>query len=254
MELGTITKVYIENLIAQMDEIGEKNDRNLSLAKVAPGQIGVVAVSPGPGISRVFASLGVNAIVSGGQTMNPSTQEILGAFENLPTDKIIILPNNKNIIMAAENTADLTVKQVSVIPSKTIPQGLAAMLSLVPDSKFESVVENMKSAINDVETGEITTATRSVEIDGVKVEEGQIIALHNGKLILAAKSLEEACMAFLSQANADEFELITLFVGDSVEKTIVNKIADQIRAAYPGQEVEVQDGGQPHYQFIISLE
>ena len=253
--LGTVTKVAIENLIDQLKNESEECDKGLpTLAPVEFGQIAVVAVAPGPGISRVFASLGVAAIVEGGQTMNPSTQEIIHAFENLPTDKIIILPNNKNIIMAAKASADLTVKKVAVIPSSTVPQGLSAMMRLIPDGDFDNVVAEMTSALNDVETGEITTATRSVEIDGVEVQEGQIIALHNGKLVLSASTLEEACLQLLKKAHADHFELITLFYGVDVSKKEAFRISDIIRNAYPEQEIEVQEGCQPHYYFIIAIE
>jgi hypothetical protein len=202
----------------------------------------------------VFASLGVAAIVEGGQTMNPSTQDILNAFENLPTDKIIILPNNKNIILAAKAAAELTVKQIAVIPSRTVPQGLAAMLRLIPDGDFDETVKDMTQSTAEVQTGEITTAVRNVEINGVTVHEGQIIGLHNGQLVTAASNLEEACLDLLQKANTDEYELITMFYGENVSRNEVNHIADVIRARYPDQEIEVQEGGQPHYQFIISIE
>ncbi|MBN1668930.1 MAG: DAK2 domain-containing protein [Anaerolineales bacterium] len=255
MSLGTITKVHIENLLAQMSDLdAQRAKHKLQLAPIEPGQIAVVAVAPGPGIARVFASLGVAAIVEGGQTMNPSTQEIIAAFENLPTDRIVILPNNKNIFMAAKAATEVTVKQVAVIPARTIPQGLAAMLRLIPDGDFETVVAEMESAISEVETGEITTATRTVEIDGVAVNEGEIIALHNGKLICSAESLEEACLCLLARAHAETFELITLFYGADAPKAEINHIIDAIRSQYPDQEVEIQEGGQPHYQFIISIE
>lgn len=255
MGLGTVTKVAIENLLAQMEESENGcGDGKLALAPVEPGQIAVVAVAPGAGISRVFASLGVSAIIEGGQTMNPSTQEIIRSFENLPTDKIVILPNNKNIILAAQNAAELTVKKVSVIPTRTVPQGLAAMLRLVPDGDLEEVASEMTEAINDVETGEITQATRSVEIDGVQVREGEYIALHNGKLVLASDNLEEACLGLLKKAHADHFELITLFYGANVQRREVIRIADSIRRVFPEQEVEVQEGCQPHYHFIIAIE
>jgi DAK2 domain fusion protein YloV len=255
MTLGTITKVAIENLIAQMEDIESREESSkLALAPVEPGQIAVVAVSPGPGISRVFASLGVAAIVEGGQTMNPSTKEIINAFENLPTDKIIILPNNKNIIMCSNSAAEMTVKNVSVIPSRTIPQGLSAMMRLSPDGDFDQVTGDMMNALDEVESGEITTATRSVEIDGVQVKEGQTIALLNGKLVAAAQSVEEACLTLLKKGHADHFELITLFYGEEIQKSEVNRIADIIRRTYPEQELEVQEGGQPHYQFIIAIE
>lgn len=255
MTLGTITKVAIENLIAQMDEIETNaSHARLALTPVEPDRIAVVAVSPGPGISRVFASLGVAAIVEGGQTMNPSTQEILNAFENLPTDKIIILPNNKNIILAAQTAAQYTVKHVRVIPSRTIPQGLAAMIRMIPDGELDEIAEDMNQALSDVETGEVTIATRSVELDGVAVNEGEVIALHNGKLVLAAKDLDTACLGLLKKAHANHFELITLFYGANLARTEVNRIVDLIRAEYPDQEIEVQEGGQPHYFFIISIE
>jgi DAK2 domain fusion protein YloV len=255
MKLGTITKVAMENLIAQTQDLDKScGEGKTAPAPVEPGQIAVIAVAPGSGIARVFASLGAAAIIEGGQTMNPSTQEIIHAFENLPTEKIIILPNNPNIIMAAQNAAKLTVKQVKVIPSRSIPQGLAAMLRLVPEGDIKEVAAEMTKALDEVETGEITIATRSVEIDGVDVQEGQIIALHNGKLVFSASSLEEACLGLLKTAHASHYELITLFYGDNVARKEVTRIADIIRKAYPEQEVEVQEGCQPHYQFIISIE
>lgn len=255
MSIGTITKVHIENLIAQMDEIeNERKRQQLKLAPLTPGEIALVAVSPGPGIARIFASLGVSAVIEGGQTMNPSTQEMLASFENLPTDKIIILPNNKNIFMASQAAAEVTVKRTVVIPSCTVPQGLSALLNFVPDGDFDKVVTNMQSALEDVETGEVTTATRSVEIDGVNVQEGEIIALHNGILVLSTDSLETACLELLKKIGTEDFELITLFYGVDIDKQKVNHIVDVIRTTYPDQEVEVQDGGQPHYQFILSVE
>jgi DAK2 domain fusion protein YloV len=255
MDLGTITKVAMENLVAQMDEIDQKAKGDyFELANVEPGQIAVVTVSPGPGLSRIFASLGVAAIVEGGQTMNPSTQEILAAFENLPTDKVIILPNNKNIIMAANQAKDVTVKKVQVVPSRNIPQGLSALLALNPDGDVEAIAEKMNKSLDLVKAGEVTVATRSVEIDGVKVEQGQVIALLDGKLVCSAKSVDEACLCVLEKANAKDHELITLFYGEDLSATEANRISDKVREAYPEQEIEIQDGGQPHYQFIISVE
>jgi uncharacterized protein len=254
MEIGTITKVAMENLLAQMDDIQKSKAGHIRFTKVEPGQIAVIAVSPGAGLSRIFASLGVAAVVEGGQTMNPSTQDILNSFENLPTDKVIILPNNKNIVMAANQAKDVTVKQVRVVPSKTIPQGLSAMLSLHPDEELDSVVAKMTKALENVHTGEITTATRSVEIDGVKMESGQVIALLDGKLVASAGSVEEGSLQLLEKADAAEHELITLFYGQDMTHAEANRIADTIREKYSGQEVEVQEGGQPHYQFIISVE
>jgi DAK2 domain fusion protein YloV len=253
MSIGTITKVAMENLVAQMDDLHGRGTR-LELAKPQPNQIGVVVVSPGPGLSRIFASLGVAAIVEGGQTMNPSTQEILGAFENLPTDNVIILPNNKNIVMAANQAKDVTVKNVAVVPSKSVPQGLAAMLALDPNGDLHAVADKMTKALSTVQTGEITVATRSVEIDGVNVKQGEVIALLDGKLVASVGSVEQAVLDLLGKADAGSHELVTLIYGEESTQNDANRIADAVRNAYPNLEIELQNGGQPHYQFIISIE
>jgi hypothetical protein len=254
MGLGTISKIAMENLMAQMDDIQKAKAEKIEFQPVEPGQIAVVVVSPGKGLSRIFASLGVAAIVEGGQTMNPSTQEILAAFENLPTDKVIILPNNKNIILAANQAKEVTVKQVAVVPSRTVPQGLAAMLALNPDGEVEAVAEKMTKSLASVQTGEITVATRTVEIDGVKVEAGQVIALLDGKLVLSASAIEEAVMGLLEKAEAEKHELITFYYGEDLNRSEAFRIVDVARGKYASQEIEVQDGGQPHYPFLISVE
>lgn len=255
MSLGTITTVAMENLVAQMDDVDHAaHAHRPELRTIEPGQIALVAVSPGHGLSRIFASLGAAALVEGGQTMNPSTKDILDSFENLPTDKVIILPNNKNIILAAQQAREVTVKNVLVVPSRTIPQGLAAMLRLDPDGDLAAIARRMEESLDEVQSGEITVATRSVEIDGVAVKEGQFIALLDGKLAVAADSLEHGCLQLLEKARTAEHELITLFYGQDISHSEANRIADEIRAAYPAQEVELQEGAQPHYQFIISIE
>lgn len=255
MGIGTITKIAMENLLAQMDDIeGQASGAKLELINIEPGQIAVVTVSPGNGLARIFGSLGAAAVVSGGQTMNPSTRDILDAFENLPTNKIIILPNNKNIVLAANQAREVTAKEVRVVPSRNVPQGLAAMLHLNPDGDLDKVAEKMTKALESVITGEITVATRSVEIDGVTVKDGEVIALLNGKLAVSTDSVEHACFEFLEKAKAEDYELITLFYGEDMKHAEANHTADLIREKYPNQEIEVQEGGQPHYQFIISIE
>jgi len=254
MSLGTIQKVMMENLVAQMDARNNNKKPRIHLAQVKAGETAVVAVSPGPGLSRIFASLGVAAIVQGGQTMNPSIKELLASFENLPTDKIIILPNNKNIIMAAKEAASMTVKKVAVIPTISVPQGLAAIFRLIPDADFEENTESMLEAIDEVETGEITIATRTVEIDDVQVEKGAVIALHNGKLVTSTNSIDQACEEFLIAADTNNYERITIFYGEDISPSQANEIADKIRSIYPDHEIEVHEGGQPHYQLIIAVE
>ena len=156
--------------------------------------------------------------------------------------------------MAAEAAKDVTVKNVAVLPCRTIPQGLAAMLRLIPGQELADVAKDMESAVNDIESGEITTAVRDVEIDGIDVKEGEIISLHNGKLVGSNKSLEDGCLIFLETVKAEDFELITMFHGENISTEDAEKMAEFIQEKFPDQEVELQYGGQPHYQFIFSIE
>jgi hypothetical protein len=254
MGLGTITKVAMENLTAQMNGLAGDKDSKLELTKVEPDQIAVVVVSPGLGLSRIFASLGAAAIIEGGQTMNPSTKEILSAFENLPTDHVIILPNNKNIVMAAKQAQEVTVKKVAVVPSRSVPEGLAAMLVHDPEGDLEAVVEKMNKALGTVKTGEITVATRACIIDGVRAERGQTIALLDDTLVAASDTVEQAVLELLKIARAEEHELVTMIHGDELNPAQANQIADSVRKAYPQLEIEIQNGGQPNYPFILSIE
>lgn len=251
--IGAVKKIMMENLQEQMNGHA-KDETKLPLVAVNPGEVAVVAVSPGEGLSRIFASLGVAAIVQGGQTMNPSVKELVAAFENLPTDKIIILPNNKNIFLAAQNAAKVSVKKIAVIPTRNAPQGFAAMLRLIPDGTLEENEASMLEAITEVHTGEITIATRSVEIEGVEVEKGQVIALYDGKLVSSAATIEGAIDALFQQANLDAIERITFFYGEGLTQQQVNKLGDHVREKYPDKDLEIHEGGQPHYQLIIAFE
>lgn len=248
---GSVQKVYIENLLEQLGQ--NKTEEDFS-NPIADGEIAVVAISPGDGISRIFKSLGVARIVGGGQSMNPSTNDIYQTFVNLNTDKIIILPNNKNIILAAQEAKKLSDKNVAVIPTRNIPQGLVACLRLNPTGKFEDVVAEMEDSLDEVEAGEITTATRSIDINGIKVKKGEVIALLNGDLIASSDNVITACMDLLIKANTDEREHITLFYGENTTTDQVEELVRMIHAEYPDHEVEVHEGAQPHYQFILSIE
>ena len=254
--LGTVSNVRLENLMAQMEELQAAYGHHSHEFKVVkPGEIAVVAVAPGPGLARAFADRDVAGIVAGGQSMNPSAQEILASFENLPTDRVIVLPNNKNVLMASQAAAELTVKQVRVVPSRTVPQGLYAMLRYISEGDLDKVAGSMERALAEVETGEVTTATRTVEIDGVQVREGQIIGLHNGRLVAGSESLREVIDALLAAMGAAEREIVTLYYGEGVTAAGANGVADHVRAAYPNLEkVDVIEGGQPHYFYILSAE
>jgi DAK2 domain fusion protein YloV len=258
-ELGIVVKVHMENLLDQMEGIqgagaGAEGGEALPLRPVQAGQIGVVAVSPGPGFSRLLASLGASAVVTGGQTKNPSTEEILSAIGGLATDKVVVLPNNKNIILAAEQAAGLSVKQVRIVPTRSVPQGIAAMLQLVPEGDLDEVQAAMDRARRDVETGEVTRASRTVEINGVSTSEGDIIGLHNGVLAVSGQSLEPVLLDLLAHMLAAERELVTLYHGVDVTPEQAEAMSAAITARFPNLGVEVHSGGQPYYYFILSVE
>jgi len=246
-----VQKIYIENLLEQM----EKKNANLDFSNpIEDGQVAIIAVSPGNGISKIFQSLGVAKVISGGQTMNPSTNEIFNAFKDLPTDKVIILPNNKNIIMASEAAKKLSDKNVVVIPTTSIPQGMVACLCMDPNMEFSELVEEMKESLEEVDTGEITTATRSIDINGVNVKKGEVISLLDGKLVSSSKSIVKSCKELLKKAKAEEKEHITIFYGQNTDDEMIKTISDLISNSYPDHELEIHNGGQPHYQFIIAIE
>jgi hypothetical protein len=251
-ELGTITNVHMENLLAQV--AGVPKAEPLPLAQVEPGQIAVVAVSPGDGLARVLASLGAAAIVGGGQTNNPSTEEILNAIGEVPTDRVIVLPNNKNIVMAAQQAAEHSVKKVAVVPTRSVPQGIAALMQFTPDNELDTVRAAMERGMTQVQSGEITQATRSVELNGVTVAEGQIIGLHNGALTVAGDDVQDTLLRLLEAMEASSGEVISLYYGSELALDQAEAMAQAVREKYPSHSVDLLFGGQPHYPFIVSVE
>jgi hypothetical protein len=257
--LGSLRDVVVEDMQAQYQEF--LLGRQLAGATIASpdsshtiGEIGVVAVVPGEGLARVFESLGVSAVVMGGQTMNPSTKDLLEAIEKLPTDQALILPNNGNVILAAEQSRQLSDKTVAVVPSRFVPQGIAALLALNFQADLETNVEAMQRVMEDVETGEITLATRSATINGVAVEAGEIIGLHNGELIVSSATVNQAADDLLSRINSRDREIITLYYGEDVSEEEAHELAELLEGNWPDQEIEIISGGQPHYHYIISVE
>jgi uncharacterized protein len=252
--LGTITNVVVENMQEQyIDFMAGQMARPPVLAEDIAGMT-TVAVAPGAGLARVFESLGVGAIVSGGQTMNPSTEDILKAIESVKTDQVIILPNNKNIIPASEQAKELTKKQVAIVPTRTIPQGIAALLAFNFQSDLETNAKAMTRAAQNIQTAEITTATRSVTLDGVEVREGQLIGLIDGVLRVAGQDPVALAIDLLENMHTADREIVTLYYGDIISASDAEQLAARIRANFRSQEVEVVNGGQPHYHYIISVE
>jgi dihydroxyacetone kinase-like predicted kinase len=222
---------------------------------VEPGHIAVVAVAAGRGMVKVLAELGVAAIVEGGQTNNPSTEEILKAIESLSTDQVIILPNNKNIILSAEQVIKLaTDRHIRVIPTRTFPQGVSAMFAYEAAGDLDDVAAAMSDAKDHIVTAEVTYATRSVELDGVNVQEGQVIGLVNGQLKLAGDDLESVVSDALELAELDDKEIVTLYFGDQITEADAQLLADTLAEIYDALEFEVVHGGQAHYPYIVSIE
>ena len=253
--LGALDQINIQNMDLQHQEFmslhGYGEDTPDSLEAV---DLAVIPVAPGDGIARVFRSLGAATTVSGGQTMNPSAADIIAAVQKTNAAFTVVLPNNKNIVLAAEQAAELSDTPIAVVPSRNIAQGMAAMLAFNPDLTGEENAEAMRGALDGVRSGEVTTAVRSTTIDGVEVQEGQAIAILDGVLAAAAASPNDALAAMLDAAALDEGALVTLFYGAGLAEETAEEAAAAIGARPGGIEVEVHEGGQPHYHYLVSIE
>lgn len=252
--MGSLSRVIVENMQEQYQSFIMSKSQAPATPEQPLGGIGTVTVAPGPGMSKVFESLGASAVVPGGQTMNPSTEDLLQAVERIPTDEVIILPNNKNIVMAAEQAKLLSEKQIEVVHTVSIPQGIAALLAINYQADLKTNVHLMAEAIESIGTAEITTAVRSAQINGIQVHEGETIGLIDGKLKVKGATPYEVTLAALAKMNVDQYEIVTLYYGEAVDEDTAQELADAIADTYPNQEVEVVDGGQPHYHYILSVE
>lgn len=260
--LGRVTDVVVENMQLQMEDIvnpamrggGTADLASVPAPVVEPGDIAIVAVAAGPGLADIFRSLGAAGIVNGGQSNNPSTEEIYQAIESVPTDRVIVLPNNKNIVLAAEAACDLSDKEVAVIPTRTAPQGISALLALDPTGDLKTVREAMRIASGEIASGEITVATRTVSLDGVDVEEGQYIGLVDGRLCAAGTTLQEVIDRTLIAMELDDRELLSVYYGQDVTVADAEHAAADIKVDYPDVDVELLPGGQPHYLYILGAE
>ncbi|HEY4027739.1 MAG TPA: DAK2 domain-containing protein [Candidatus Dormibacteraeota bacterium] len=216
--------------------------------------VGMVAVVSGPGMVEIFRSLGVDEIVEGGQTMNPSTKDLLAAVERLPYAQVLLLPNNKNVVLAASQVDDLTEKGVHVVGTHSAPQGVAAVVAFNPDRTAEENIAAMREAADRVRTIEVTHAVRDTRSNGVVVRKGDVIVLIDDKLEHAGKEYGSVVQAALDRIGAGDYELITIYRGQQATDSEATHLTEAIRGTYPGLEVEVQSGGQEHYPFILSVE
>ena len=254
MDYGSFVTVKIENMRLQHTE--KVVSENEKAPKIAPAEkpFGVVSVCVGDGIGDVFKDLGVDGLISGGQTMNPSTQDILEVVNTVPAETVYVLPNNKNIIMAAQQVDALTPKNVVVVPSKTIPQGVTAMLNFNPDGTHEENLEAMTEALATVDTMQITYAARNSDFDGFLIHEGDYLAMHGGSLFGTGKDIKVLLKALAERVNKDGKSYITIYYGADVTEKQAQKTADLFAEICPDADVNLLNGGQPVYYYLISAE
>ena len=247
--LGTVHSVSIRNMDEQHQDFLEMQKSRTPVADIE-----IVAVAAGDGLSDVFTSLGVAAVIPGGQTMNPSTKDLLQAVNSLRSDKVIILPNNKNIVLTAEKVQSLTEKHVHVVPSRTIPEGIAALLSFDYEADFDANTRIMTEALSSVKTVEITRAVRATQFNGFAIKKKQAIGLLDGTIVAVADEPLDVLRTTLTKAGLKKAEVVTLYYGEDTDEKEAQQAKDEIASKYHNLQVEVVRGGQPHYNFIGSVE
>ena len=251
---GSFVTVKIENMRLQHTEkVMTENEKEPKIA--APEKaLGVVSVCAGAGLADVFLNLGVDQIISGGQTMNPSTQDILEAVNKVPAETVYVLPNNKNIIMAAEQVDALTPKNVVVIPSKTVPQGVTAMLGFNPEGSVEENTRALTEALGAVDTMQITYAARNSDFDGYDIHEGDYLALYGSQLFGTSRDIKVLLKSLAEKVRDDGKEYVTIYYGEDVKEKHAQKAADIFADICPNADVNLLSGGQPVYYYLISAE
>lgn len=268
LTMGYLSKMKVDNMRLEHHEVliedasriaEEKKEAAPAAAPEKPAEpakeYGFISVSAGDGLTEIFRGIGVDYVIEGGQTMNPSTEDILNACDQVNAETIFVLPNNKNIILAANQAKDIIEdKTIIVVPTKTIPQGITAMISFSPDMNPEENLEAMKDASQCVRTGEITYAVRNTTIDGHAIEKDDIMALGDDGLLAVAKEKDQAVLEAVKAMVNDESEIITIYYGQDIPEEEAEALAARIRKAYPQVETELQYGGQPIYYYFLSVE
>ena len=263
LTFGALTTIKVENMnIGHTSLLGEEKQEDKAPASPFPyanvnpdTEYGFVSVCAGKGLTDVFLDLGCDNIVSGGQTMNPSTEDILAAVQATPAKNVFVLPNNKNIVMAAQQAAEIADRNVIVIPSRTVPQGISAMLAYDPDSDVESNTEAMNDALSSVATGQVTFAARDSDFDGHKIKEGELLAMKEGKMIYTGKDMDVICGRLAKALATKDTSMVTVYYGEDISEAQAEEIRKVIESKLPSTiEVATVYGGQPVYYFIISAE
>ena len=262
---GSLSRMKVDNMREEHEERVIQDSERLAKEQAAQADAaeeagerrayGFITVSCGDGLSEIFKGIGADYLIEGGQTMNPSTEDMLNAIKKVNADHIFILPNNKNIIMAANQARDLTEdKEIIVIPSKTVPQGITALVNFIPDLTPEENLENMTAEMERVQTAQITYAVRNTSIDGMEIHEGDIMAIGDHGMLAVDTSVLGAAKAALEAMLNEDSELVTIYYGSDVTEADAEAFREQAEAQFPDKEIELQYGGQPIYYYMISAE
>ena len=257
---GQLSNMKIDNMRLEHHEKVIKEAEKLAAqqaeeAKKEMKEVGFISVSVGDGMGEIFRELGADYLIEGGQTMNPSTEDMLQAISHVHARTIFILPNNKNIVLAANQARDLTEdKNIVVIPTKTIPQGITALISYVPDKSVEENTEEMMEAMANVKTGQITYAVRDTKIDDKEIRQGNIMGIGDHGILAVGEGIEDTAAETVKAMADEDSEIISIYYGSDVTEEDAQKLADRLEEAYPDLDVEINEGGQPIYYYVISVE
>ena len=252
MKIDNMREEHQEKLIKDAEKLAKEQEE---AEKLPPKEAGFIAVSAGEGLTEIFRELGVDYLIEGGQTMNPSTEDMLNAISKVNAETVYIFPNNKNIILAANQARDLTEdKKIVVVPTKTVPQGITAMISFVPEKSAEENAEVMEEAISKVHTGQITYAVRDTRLDDKEIHEGDIMGIGDKGILAVGGNKEKVAEATIAEMMSDEAEVISIYYGADTSEESAEALAASVEELYPDCEVEVNRGGQPIYYYVISVE
>ena len=257
MKIDNMREEHQEKLIKDAEKLAaqQAEEEEAKAAEQPPKEVGFISVSAGGGLTSIFKDLGVDYLIEGGQTMNPSTEDMLNAIAKVNAKTIYIFPNNKNIILAANQARDLTEdKEIVVVPTKTVPQGISAIISFVPEKNGEENLEAMMEAVSRVKTGQITYAVRDTKIDDKEIHEGDIMGIGDSGILAVGKTKEEVAKETIASMMDEDGEIISLYYGADTEEAEAEALAEELEALYPDCEIEVNQGGQPIYYYIISVE
>lgn len=252
LSLGELDSIKVDNM---MEEFRERMEKKLKAHAVELKEYGMVSISLGDGLTTIFKDLGVDAVVDGGQTMNPSIDDIMQAVEKIPAKNVFVLPNNSNVILAADQAAQIiTDKNVMVVPTRSVPQGISAAVAFMPDLSPADNLQGMKEAARHVKTGQVTFAVRDTTLDGAEIHQGDIMGMSDGKIVSIGSDISAVSQDLLRGMVDDETELITVFYGADTTEENAQALADKLGELFPDCDVEVHAGGQPLYYYLFSVE